>query len=201
MRVNLLSTHGLHEALYGLGKSFGVTSDVSFMQFKSRRRLYDKMYDRALKLAPLGKGHNKFLEHIDTWWEVKGTREWWSHMDTYRVGISKQSESTMHTIKKRLLTSDDFDPLTDPRMIDIINEKITEKVPIQEIKANLAEGFFQTRECKIPLNQLIHIYIQRYNHKLPDWQEFIKLTFNLLPKDHQKFVLTVPELQQFLDKV
>lgn len=197
MKAHLLSTHGLHEALFGLGKSYGVTSNVSFIQFRSRRLMYDKMYKRALSLAPLGKGHNKFLEHIETWWEIRGTREWWSHMDTYRVSISKQSESTMHTIKKRLLTPEDFNSLTDPRMIDIVNEKITDKKSTAEIKANLAEGFYQTRECKIPLNQLIHIYIQRYNHKLPDWKMFINLSFKQLPIDHQKFILTVPELQQF----
>ncbi len=201
MEITLLSTHGLHEALYGLGKSFGKTSNINFIQFNSRRITYDKMYKVALRLAPLGRGHNKFLEHIDTYWEIKGTREWWSHMDTYRVGISKQSESTMHTIKKRLLTPDDFNSLTDHRMIDIINEKIIAKASVAEIKANLAEGFYQTRECKISLNQLIHIYIQRYNHKLPDWPEFVTKSFKILPKQQQKFILTIPELKTFLNGV
>lgn len=194
MVVYLLSCHGLHAALYGLGKSYGVTSNVSFAQFCARTSLYEKMYERALKLAPKDMGHNKFLEHIQTWWEIKLTRDMWSEFDTYRIGVSKQSESTMHTITKRLLTSDDFHPDTEQSSIDTVNRLIQEKASIRKIKANLPEGFYQSREVLISFKSLINIYRQRQYHKLPEWQMFITEGFSQLPKRYQQLIQAYSKL-------
>ncbi|MCK9240314.1 hypothetical protein [Desulfocurvus sp.] len=52
----------------------------------------------AEKLAPLDKGHNKVLESMCVWLDVRMPRYWWQEFDTYRVGVTKQSESTMHIL-------------------------------------------------------------------------------------------------------
>jgi hypothetical protein len=199
MKISLLNCYGLDEALYGLGKSYGVTSDMSFGQFKARINVWERMYVTALKLAPKDGGHNKFLEHIITYWDIQATRKWWSHMDTYRVGMSKQSESTMHTIAKRLLTPADCSPHVLQEQIDIVNRLITEKADVEIIKDNLPDGFLQTREVMVSLNKLIAIYNQRKNHKLPEWQEFCFSTFESLPGKVQAFVVSYPQLKEFFN--
>lgn len=190
MHISLMAYSGLSQALYGLGLSYGLTSNITYSQFCSlhNTELYDKLFARALKLAPKDLGHNKFLEHIQTWWDIRLTRYMWSEFDTYRVGVSKQSESTMHTIKKRPLTPKDFSPHTLQSQIDEVNHLIETKASIEKIKANLPEGFYQAREVNISLKSLINIYRQRQNHHLQEWHTLIEDGFKQLPPDYQKLV-------------
>ena len=200
MKVYLMGCYGLYEALYGLGLSYGVTSNISFTQFKARPRLHEKMMRRALIQAPLDGGHNKFLEHIQTWWMIKASRAYWSQFDTYRIGVSKQSESTMHTIKKRLLEPGDFHPDTEQSQIDTVNKLIQEKVSVEKIKVNLPEGFLQSREVNISFKSLINCYQQRKNHKLGEWQEFIRESIRFLPKRYKELLLMYSELEDTINK-
>ena len=55
-----------------------------------------------------GGGHDKFLESIQVWFVMDMPRYFWQEFDTYRVGGSKQSESTMYTLGKRKLSTSDF---------------------------------------------------------------------------------------------
>ena len=199
MKIKLLGCYGLDEALYGLGKSYGVTSNMSFERFKAEDDVWEQMYTRAKKQAPLGGGHNKFLEHIITYWDIQATRKIWSHLDTYRVGVSKQSESTMHTIRKRLLTPEDFASKVTQSAIDNVNNLITNKADVEEIKDNLPEGFLQSREVLMSLNKLIDIYLQRKNHKLPEWQDFCNDTYQALPLSIRTFVITNSGLLEFFE--
>jgi len=103
METKILSLHGIDEALYGLGKSHGATSNMTFEEFiadKNPGSVYDKMMIRASKNAPMDKGHNKFLETIEVWFDITAPRFIWQEFDTYRIGVTKQSDSTMHTLLK-----------------------------------------------------------------------------------------------------
>lgn len=104
MKTKIISVHGIDEALYGLGKSHGATSDMTFEEFiadKSENSVYVQMLTRAGKNAPMDKGHNKFLESIEVWIDIDCPRMIWQEIDTYRVGVTKQSDSTMHTLLKK----------------------------------------------------------------------------------------------------
>ena len=97
------------EALFGIGLSFGLTSGIkSVAKFKGAPE-YSRLMKVARGLAHKQGGHNKFLETIMFTLDIDAPRYWWSQFDTYRVGISKQSESTMHTIMAREITDDDFE--------------------------------------------------------------------------------------------
>jgi hypothetical protein len=98
MKTKILSVHGVDEALFGLGLSHGATSGMTFKEFTANPELYQRMLARAAKNAPLDGGHNKFLESIEVWLEIDAPRFLWQEIDTYRVGVTKQSDSTMHTL-------------------------------------------------------------------------------------------------------
>ncbi|MBE1427419.1 hypothetical protein H4684_004116 [Desulfomicrobium macestii] len=68
MRVTILEEAGYHEALYGLGFSFGLTSDEQGLIMGTP--MFDRLEKRAHLLAGLGKGHDKFLRQIIMWVEV-----------------------------------------------------------------------------------------------------------------------------------
>ena len=126
MEVHIVKEHGYKEALFGLGLSYELSSDFNLIDEDIHNydwiKLWRKLDKVAQKLAKKDGGHNKFLESIVLWVDIDAPRYWWSEFDTYRVGTTKQSESTMHTITKRVLTPDDFEtPILDATL-DFLNE-------------------------------------------------------------------------------
>ena len=107
IETTVIGEYGYEQSLMGLGLSFGLTADTSFEDLKAEARSckdskIGKLAKVALKLAPKDGGHNKFLESMQVWIDINAPRYWWSEFDTYRVGTSKQSASTMHTLVKQM---------------------------------------------------------------------------------------------------
>ena len=107
IETTVIGEYGYEQALIGLGLSFGLTADTSFEEFRAEADFckdtkLEKLAKVALKLAPKDGGHNKFLESMQVWIDINAPRYWWSEFDTYRVGTSKQSASTMHTLVKEM---------------------------------------------------------------------------------------------------
>lgn len=125
------------------------------------------------KLAFKDFGHNKFLEQIVVWIEVRAPRYWWQEADTYRLA-SKSSQSTMHTILKNKLTSDNFE-CGNTIGIDLryLND-LLEQSKLVDLKMKLPEGFMQKRMWMVSYKTLRNIIIQRRNHRLPHWHRFIE---------------------------
>lgn len=171
MEVEIRREAGYEEALEGIGYSFGVTDT-------------ERLKRVAAKLAGKDGGHNKFLESMVVWFRLKAPRHFWQEFDTYRVGTTKQSESTIHTIAKKPLTQDDFcEPVLHP-MLDHINSLIglynskdtdhaTRSNVFALIKANLPEGYMQARMVCTNYKVLKNMFAQRKNHRLIEWHIFI----------------------------
>lgn len=168
MKVSVIAESGYPEALLGLGLSYGLTSG---MQVITSGSLVDKLQCLANKLAHKDGGHNKFLESLVVWIDITASRDFWQEFDTYRVGVTKQSESTMHTLTKRELSLDDFEEGTDQRAIDIVNEYIRAK-DWKGAKKNLPEGFLQRRLVCTNYKALRGMLWQRENHRLKLWDTF-----------------------------
>jgi len=145
----------MDEAMYGLSLSYG--TDIS------------KMEKVADGLAWKDGGHNKFLESIIVAIDIDAPRYWWSQFDTYRIGVTKQSESTMHTLMERELTFLDFCPGVSAISISVVNKYIRAK-DFMAAKVNLPEGFLQQRVVVLSYMSLRRMRKQRYNHKLEEWR-------------------------------
>lgn len=171
MLVLKINEAGFSEAMLGLSLSYKV--DVVQPQTVSR-------------LAKKDGGHNKFLESIITWWDVKAPRYWWQEADTYRLS-TKQSESTMHTLIKELKELPEFclenrdlydgfnhANFTSPIEINTIGEMRARALAndIRGVKALLPEGYLQRRIWLLSYKELRHIIAQRHDHRLPEWQTF-----------------------------
>ncbi len=186
MNVTKLSESGYEEAMLGISLSWASNPE--------------RAKEIAPKLAHKQGGHNKFLESMMVWLDVDAPRYWWQEFDTYRVGVSKQSESTMHTITKRQLVSGlyekDYEDTVHPSIIKALNELIDEyiyatdsddkKELFLQIKASLPEGFLQRRIVCMSYKTLQNMYAQRKNHRLPEWKSFFDVLDEL---DHKEFIL------------
>ena len=164
MKIYNIEEHGFDRAMRGLARSYN--QDIK------------NMPEVALKLGPKDLGHNKFLESIVVWMEIEAPRFFWSEFDTYRgdledmKGITKQSDSTMHTLKRQPLTQENFEYTILESYLNHLNWKIKNNNPIEEIKNDLPDGFIQGRTVCTSYKVLRNIILQRHNHKVPQWKYF-----------------------------
>ena len=172
MKIEVISESGYIPALFGLGLSYGITSEMSVSDFLQDENAIRKMTGVALKLCTKDGGHNKFLESMFVALDIDAPRYWWSEFDTYRVGTSKQSESTMHTIRKRELNASDFEGFACPATVTEVNLLIRKGRPVDAIKAALPEGFLQRRIVTTNYRVLRNMILQRRKHRLPQWRNF-----------------------------
>lgn len=160
MFVQVMEEHGYFSAMVGLSLSYN--QDVA------------KMPGVADKLKFKGNGHNKFLESIQVWLNVDAPRYWWQQFDTYRCGITKQSESTMHTILRSPLTHENFEGGANATYLVHLNE-LREAKKFDELKKDLPENFLQRRIVCTNYRTLQTMKIQRETHKLEEWQYFLEV--------------------------
>jgi len=167
--VTIVKEYGHDIALVGLGLSYGKPADEGV----------------AMKCVRRGDSHAKFLESIAVWLDITAPRYWWQQFDTYRVGVSKQSESTMHTIM-RGVDEDDFAIPIPVEWLALLNELIKQG-QFSMVNALLPEGFLQRRIAITNYKTLAHIYDQRRNHRLSEWQTFCDSVIEQL--EHPEYIL------------
>lgn len=61
-----------------------------------------------MNLSKAGSDHRKYMRMIDVYVDITAPLYWWKEFDTYRVGVEKNSDSTMHMIHAKEFTPDDF---------------------------------------------------------------------------------------------
>jgi len=170
MNVTILEEHGYESALKGLALSY-YREGYDFRLWWTDDRA-SKAKKQLETLAFKGGGHNKALESIVVWLLVVAPRSWWQEMDTYRVGVTKNSASSMHTLLKEPVTEANFAEGTAVALIDNLNKMIADKVDITTVKNNLPEGYLQTRQVCINYMSLQNIIRQRSTHRLRYWPIF-----------------------------
>lgn len=172
MKIKVLKECGYEEALLGLGLSYGLTDD----EVSIGGVLSDRLIRVSKNLCERDYGHNKFLESIQVWLDVTAPRYWHSEADTYRVGSTKQSQSTMHTIMKKPFTQEMFEQkIPDSVLMEL--EQLRKDNSFEELKNLLPEGFLQRRIWNVNYKVLRNILIQRHNHKLNLWKDFCLFIF------------------------
>jgi hypothetical protein len=187
MNLNVIKQPDIMPALYGLGFNKGVTSDMSYSDFVQDESVISRMINVANELYKLSSEHRKFLRQIEIIVQINAPRYWWSEFDTYKIGTTAQSESTMHTILKQRLSSTSFasdDCLIEEILsrIDTIKQfKCSDAVKIIEIKKILPESFRQMRLVVMNYEVLANIIRQRKNHRLPEWRKFCKQIVKWIP--------------------
>jgi len=159
IRVRVIEEHGYSSALAGLSLSYGVDPA--------------RMDSVALRLRFKGDGHNKFLESIVIWFDADAPRYFWQQFDTYRVGVSKQSESTMHTMTKRHLAQEDFAYPIPGEHLEHLN-RLIDREAWEAVKRDLPESFLQRRIVCQNYMSLQRVIRQRGSHRLVEWSEFIE---------------------------
>jgi len=173
MKVSIIGEYGFHQALLGIGLSYGITSNKTIDDIDNDRELRSTLIGIAEGLIEKGGSHVKFLESMGVWIDMTAPRYFWTQFSTYRIGISAQSESTMHTMVKRPLTNKDFSHHMTQGLLDTLNLWIRQG-SWETVKWNLPESFLQRRIVHLNYKSLSNIIRQRKHHRLEEWPDFIK---------------------------
>ena len=189
MKVKILEEAGHENALRGMAYSY---KDRALVPAEWWQGQIEKANKRAPLLAPMGNGHNKFLRQITLWVDIEAPRCWWSEFDTYKVGTVADSESTMHTLSKRVPTKEDFEEDTPPVMVQAFQEvwkHLKENgMDIAVLKNSLPEGYLQRRMVTVNYEVLRNIIAQRRGHRLKYWDVWIDAILEQV--EHPEYLVT-----------
>lgn len=143
----------------------------------------------AVKLVKAGTEHRKFLRQIYVGVDITAPRYWWAEFDTYKIGTTANSCSTMHTLSKTPITRDMFAFDDTGMVMDDCTYTVVEILELLRklyvttenygyfrlIKQLLPEGFLQKRTVSLNYETILTMYNQRKNHRLTEWSEdFVK---------------------------
>lgn len=160
-------------------------------------RIGEKDLDLAQRLIKGGSEHAKFMRQIFVSVDITAPRYWWSEFDTYKIGTTANSCSTMHKLTAYPITYEMFcfdgindldiennldDELLNYKIYDWINNTLSLMEDIRIIgeetkqfkykkimKQILPEGFLQKRTVTLNYAVIRTMVQQRKNHRLKEW--------------------------------
>ena len=65
-------------------------------------------YDLLMRLRNAGKDHRKYMRMLPVFMNITAPLYWWKEFDTYKIGTTANSCSTMHKIHAKEFVLDDF---------------------------------------------------------------------------------------------
>ena len=188
MVVNNVKVYGLEESIKRA--KYPMSIDINALNSELTNGI------KALSNSGRGEGHDQWLTGVIVQFDLTFTVKAWTEAERYSFLDFVSSQSTMHRIAKFNLDNA-YIEYVDPRMIDIMKEKVAEYNALanekhfdgatdEEIKEfrNLVNkkylevlysnpcGFKLTAGMTTNYRQLKTIYYQRKTHRLPEWREF-----------------------------
>ena len=158
---------------------------------------------KRLAKSKAGEGHDQWLTGVIVQFDVTGSLKWWTEAQRYHFLDFVSSQSTMHRITKFDLGKQ-YCEYVDPRVIEIMQEKVAAynklvenkpgpdaapellkdyaillKEKYLEILYTNPAGFELTARMTTNYRCLLNIYIQRHDHRLPEWREFCERLLEL----------------------
>lgn len=146
-------------------------------------------------LCTAGTDHRKYMRMMTVYMRITAPLYWWKEFDTYKVGTTSNSCSTMHKIHAKEFTLDDFS--TEHLSEDVIEKPFKTIINclnfFRELYINnndkddwwqmiqlLPSSYNQTRNVMLNYEVLANMYESRQHHKLDEWKQFCE-TIKLLP--------------------
>ena len=146
----------------------------------------DADLDLMRRLYKGGSEHRKYLRQIFVSMDIVAPRCWYLEFDTYKVGTTTNSCSTMHTIHKKPFTVDDFThenlSITGKDWleytVELLNRRRDEYLATndkdvwREMIDILPQSYNQRRTVTMSYENVVNMIKQRENHKLKEWRDF-----------------------------
>ncbi len=181
---------GMRNPLDSWDKADSVFETESFI-------LGEKDLNLAQRLIAAGPEHCKFLRQIFVSADITAPLYVWKELDQYRIGVTTNSCSTMHTLSKYPITIHSFEIGDYDENLELYNLDSAMPTPLKSYTQDLINGLEKLRKLYIETKDkrywkelvrwlpeswlqkrtwsgsyanLRTIYHQRKNHKLDEWQ-------------------------------
>ena len=142
--------------------------------------------DLMTRLIRGGAPHRKFLRQIFVSVDITAPLYWWKEFDTYKVGTTANSCSTMHKIHAKEFELEDFStehlsPLSLSALLNLIDVMNLEREHYIACKDKdcwwqmiqlLPTSYNQKRTVTMTYENLLNMLEYRRGHKLDEWRMF-----------------------------
>lgn len=141
--------------------------------------------DLAKRLFKAGPEHRKYLRQIFVSVDISAPRYWWQEFDTYKIGTTANSCSTMHKLHYKKFEVEDFEiNEDDSEQVKLLMSVICDNLNvlrehylqtksfeyIRQMKKILPESYIQRRTITMNFEVLLNMVKQRKSHRLPEWK-------------------------------
>ena len=180
----------------GIDEEYGLDSFTDF-------HIGPKDLKLAKSLIKAGTEHRKFLRQIFVCVDITAPRYWWQEFDTYKVGTTANSCSTMHKLQSIPFSAEmfaiDSENLENEDMnfwvntiayLNHLREKYNRTKDMNTfrlLKQALPESFKQLRTITFNYENMLTFERQRGKHRLKEWNE-----------DFIGFVYSLPYAEEFI---
>jgi hypothetical protein len=145
--------------------------------------LGERDLDLATRLCRAGSDHRKFIRQVMVCADITAPLYWWKEFDTYKVGTTANSTSTMHKIHSKPITESEFsvEKLSSESLgvfkgligyMESLRVKYNEtgdKSIWYEMIQILPSSYNQLRTVTLNYEVLHNMYYARKGHKLDEW--------------------------------
>lgn len=195
MKVENVRIYDLNESLVASG--YPMRTSIPEEIDKSSKKDLERGHKLSAAADRGNPAHAQFLTGIRVAFDLTCTNKMWVEAERYRFLEFVSSQSTMHRITKFDLDNQ-YNEYVDPRVIAIMVDKVEQYNLLEEklAKAHGADsdwykeqkeelkrlrleilytnpaGFELTARMTTNYRCLKNIYIQRKDHRLPEWREF-----------------------------
>ena len=140
-----------------------------------------------------GSEHRKYLRQIFVSMDITAPLYWWKEFDTYKIGTTADSCSTMHKIHAKEFELDDFShehlhAVCSANLEDtilVLNSarehflKTKDKDDWWQMIQLLPSSYNQKRTVTFTYENVVSMIRQRSGHKLDEWNEFVSILKSL----------------------
>ena len=142
------------------------------------------------QLFAAGHPHRKYLRQIFVAMDITAPLYWWKEFDTYKVGTTANSCSTMHKIAAKEFSFEDFSDehletgwlaCLDDTIIPLLNRARTKFIETKDKRywwqmiQLLPSSYNQRRTVTMTYENVMNILDYREGHKLDEWREFCEI--------------------------
>lgn len=196
------AVRGMRNPMNSWDKSDSVWVKVSDRGFEDdwEYQIGENDLELMRRLYKAGPEHRKFMRQIFISMDITAPLYWWKEMDTYKVGTTSNSCSTMHKLAAKEFVEEDFsigwltygksisgfylhfkETIKQLNMLRNLYLETGDKCWWYQMVELLPSSYNQRRTITMTLENFCNMYFQRKDHKLFEWKKFCSILYDELP--------------------
>ena len=171
MKFENTEVYGFKRALKGMRNPLESWGKNDTVEENGKVVIGENDLDLAQRLIKSGSEHRKFMRQIFVSVDITGPLYWWKEFDTYKVGTTANSTSTMHKLASTPITAECFEIDDYNSELDYDGTKLGDVID-KHIRW-LPSAWQQTRTVTMTYENLLAMCSkgQRRFHKLTEWSK------------------------------